>query len=182
MIRNTIIAGLGLLLLLTVTHSQATQLNLANDRQTGQQMATTKLSDTAVVPVQAATPSTVSVAQPAVAKAPEPAPVVNGCDAVFNLASQYTDWSPTIMTRIANAESGCRFDAVGDGHLAFYNAAGTLIGMSCGPWQVRVLDGRPSCAQLQDPQITVEWAHRIYLSQGFSAWSVCTSGKAACYN
>lgn len=175
MLRNTITAGLGFLLLFTIT--QTPTPTPTRHLSTTNQTTTPAQEPSAPAPVEVAT---VVPAKPAPVKPPKP--VANGCEAVYNLATQYTDWSPHVMTRIAQAESGCRFNAVGDGHLTYYNASGKLIGMSCGPWQVRVLDGRPSCAQLQQPQVSVEWAHKIYLSQGLSAWSVCNNGKARCYN
>jgi hypothetical protein len=72
------------------------------------------------------------------------------------------------MIEVMRLESGCRPDAVGDTHLLINEHQG----MSCGLFQVRVLDGRPSCESLKNPKTNIEWAYKIYKEQGLRAWSV----------
>lgn len=76
------------------------------------------------------------------------------------------------MMAIMEAESGCTATAVGDN----YAIAG-LLAPSCGIFQIRTLEGRPSCETLKDPSTNIEWAHKIYTGQGLAAWSVFSSGK-----
>lgn len=101
-----------------------------------------------------------------------PKPALTGCDAVRAAASKYT-WDIETVVRIAKAESGCNTNAVGDD----YPIAG-LHAPSCGAFQIRTLAGRPSCSELKDLSINIEWAWKI--SNGgtnFRPWSVYTSGK-----
>lgn len=100
------------------------------------------------------------------------APVaVGGCEAFRAIVSEF-DWDVRIMMAIMEAETHCRPDAVGDN----YVIAG-LYAPSCGLFQIRTLQGRPSCEALKDPRTNVEWAHKIYKGQGLRAWSVFTNGK-----
>lgn len=111
----------------------------------------------------------------------DPAPVkppvtpVTGCEAVKAEASKYPDWDPTVMTAIAQAESGCRFDATGDGHLT-YQQDGRTYGYSVSVLQVRILPGREAC-DAHDLKINIECGHRIWQGQGYGAWSVYNNGK-----
>lgn len=71
------------------------------------------------------------------------------------------------------AESGCNSDAVGDNY-----PINGLLAPSCGLYQIRTLQGRPTCEQLHDPAINIEWAYKI--SNGgsnWNPWSVFTNGK-----
>jgi len=79
------------------------------------------------------------------------------------------------MTAIAQAESGCRYDATGDGHLT-YQIDGRTYGYSVSVLQVRILPGREGC-DAHDIKVNVECAHRIWKGQGYGAWSVYNSGK-----
>ena len=91
------------------------------------------------------------------------APVAAGCEIAYN----------NIMRAICMAESGGRHDAVGDN----YVIAG-LYAPSCGLMQIRTLAGRPSCDELKDPKVNMEWAWKIS-NQGtnWTPWSVYTNGK-----
>jgi hypothetical protein len=81
---------------------------------------------------------------------------------------------------IAKAESGMRADAVGDGHLTFWKN-GKEMGMSCGVFQVRVLEGRPDCETLKDSKENIKYAKQIYDRVGWSAWSAYKNGKYLSY-
>ncbi|MFE7720117.1 hypothetical protein ACFU44_13870 [Nocardia rhizosphaerihabitans] len=80
------------------------------------------------------------------------------------------------MLAIMQAESSCNPDAIGDATLTF-QGEGRTEGMSCGLLQIRVLRGRPSCDVLRDVTTNVDWAYRIYKSQGYQAWSTWSNGK-----
>jgi hypothetical protein len=118
----------------------------------------------------------------AVAPKTDPAPVitppatpVTGCEAVRQEASKYPDWDINLITAIAKAESGCRHNATGDGHLT-YQANGRTYGYSVSVLQVRILPGREACDS-HDIKINVQCAHKIWKGQGYAAWSVYNSGK-----
>ena len=91
---------------------------------------------------------------------------------VKQAVSRWTDWDINTMVAIAKAESNCRTDAVGDTTLTFQKNNRTY-GYSIGALQVRILPGREWC----ESGDYYECAHRIWLSQGLSAWSVVTNGK-----
>lgn len=119
---------------------------------------------------------------------PEPVyTVTGGCEQYRALVSQYSDWDVATMLAIMHYESldaegglpnavPCNYNAIGDTTLTFYED-GELRGMSCGLAMVRVLRGRPNCEQLHDPKFNIEWAHRVYLGQGYSAWSIYNNGR-----
>lgn len=94
----------------------------------------------------------------------KPAPVKRaGCEVAYN----------NIMRAICMAESGGRSDAVGDN----YVIAG-IYAPSCGLMQIRTLAGRPSCEELKDPEVNMEWAWRIS-NQGtnWTPWTVYINGS-----
>ena len=114
--------------------------------------------------------------QPAPQPAPTPAPgpsagVPGDCQSYRPLVAKY-DWSVEVALAVMRAESGCNPAAIGDRHIP---------PVSCGLFQVRTLDGRPSCEALQDPATNVEWAHKIFASGGWRHWSVCNNGIVSCY-
>lgn len=76
------------------------------------------------------------------------------------------------MVAISQAESNCREDAVGDTTLT-YEESGRTYGYSVGALQVRILPGREWC----EGGDYYACAHEIYLSQGYNAWSVYSSGR-----
>ena len=86
--------------------------------------------------------------------------------------SRWSDWDINTMVAISQAESHCRADAVGDTSLT-YQQNGRTYGYSVGALQVRILPGREWC---EDGDY-YECAHKIWLGQGYNAWSVYTSGK-----
>lgn len=104
-----------------------------------------------------------------------PAPIQHpkGCENYRQLISQY-NWNVNVMLQIASAESGCNPYAVGDNY-----AIRGLHAPSCGLFQIRTLSGRPSCEALKDPATNVAWAYKIYMGQGYGAWSVCKT-KVSC--
>lgn len=73
---------------------------------------------------------------------------------------------------VLQAESHCRTDAVGDTWVI-----GGLYAPSCGLFQVRTLEGRPSCDELKDPATNIAWAWKLYNSpRGWTHWSVYNNG------
>lgn len=105
---------------------------------------------------------------------PEPITHPTGCEHYRQLISQY-NWNVNVMLQIASAESGCNPYAVGD--------TWTINGLyapSCGLFQVRTLAGRPDCESLKDPATNIAWAYKIYMGQGYPAWSVCRT-KVSCW-
>ena len=108
----------------------------------------------------------------------KPKPVVTypkGCENYRSLVTEYFGSKADTFLRIARAESGCNPAAVGD----TYPING-LYAPSCGLFQIRTLSGRPTCTALKNPRTNVEWAYKIYQSQGFNAWTVCRT-KVSCY-
>ena len=82
-----------------------------------------------------------------------------------------------IALAICKAESGCREEAIGDGHLTF-EKDGVEYGKSYGVFQIRHLPGRPSPSELLNADFNIEYAYKIFKSWGgYNAWSVYTSGK-----
>lgn len=115
--------------------------------------ATTKVQE---IQDQTVTPVTTSVA-----------PDCNSYDALIieNFGSENLITAKAIM----RAESGCRSDAVGDGHIT-YVQNGVTYGMSCGLFQIRHLPGRPSCEQMKTPSENIIYAGHLFASQGWKPW------------
>lgn len=101
-----------------------------------------------------------------------------GCENYRNLVSQY-NWNVDVALNVMRAESGCNPNAVGDGHLTYWQD-GTKYGMSCGMFQVRFLPGRPSCSEMQVPEKNIAYAYALYKANGWRPWSVCANGKVNC--
>lgn len=79
------------------------------------------------------------------------------------------------MTAISKAESNCRVEARGDGHLT-YKKNNRIYGYSLSVMQVRIVEGREHC-DTNDLKVNVACAHKIWQNQGYKAWSVYTNGK-----
>ncbi len=140
--------------------------------------------------IPAETPPVVEQVQtdpaPAPVESPQPAPepvqevkkVVatypKGCETYRELISQY-DWNIDVALKVMQAESGCNPHAIGDNRVI-----GGIYAPSCGLFQIRTLQGRPSCEQLQNPTTNVEWAYKLYWASGWKPWSVCRT-KVSCY-
>ena len=107
---------------------------------------------------------------------PVPSPIVHptGCDNYVAEIAKYA-WNQTVAINVMSAESGCNPYAVGDNY-----PINGLHAASCGLFQIRTLSGRPDCESLKDPATNVAWAYKVYLSQGWGAWSVCRT-KVSCY-
>lgn len=116
---------------------------------------------------------------------PKPEPVVQkpvqptyapsgGCEQYRSIVSRY-DWDTRLMLAIMQAESGCRSNATGDTSITYY-ANGRQYGYSVSLLQVRILPGRERC-DTHDPAVNIDCAYGIWKGQGYSAWSVYTSGK-----
>jgi hypothetical protein len=76
-----------------------------------------------------------------------------------------------VALAIAKSESGLNPLAIGDLPIIFLRN-NQLMGMSCGLFQIRVLEGRPDCKKLQDIDTNIEWAKKLYDdSNGFIPWS-----------
>lgn len=103
-----------------------------------------------------------------------------GCAAVRAEVAKYGEWNVALMTAISEAESSfrgkpCDVEAQGDGHLT-YQLNGRTYGYSVSVFQVRILPGREHC-DVKDIAVNVKCAHAIWQGQGYTAWSVYTSGK-----
>lgn len=107
-------------------------------------------------------------------------PKLTGCAAVRAEVAKYGEWNVALMTAISEAESSfrgkpCDVNAQGDGHLT-YQLNGRTYGYSVSVFQVRILPGREHC-DVKDITVNAKCAHAIWQEQGYSAWSVYTSGK-----
>lgn len=89
-----------------------------------------------------------------------------GCETYRHMVAQY-DWNVDTMMYAMQKESGCNPNAVGDN----YVIAG-VYAPSCGLLQIRTLQGRPDCESLKNPTTNIEWAYKIWQSQGYRAWTV----------
>lgn len=92
------------------------------------------------------------------------------CDAHDKLLARYFGDDIRIAKAVMQAESGCRTDAVGDGHIT-YVQNGVTYGMSCGLFQIRFLPGRPNCKDMQDASKNIAYAASMYKAQGWYPWS-----------
>lgn len=70
--------------------------------------------------------------------------------------------------------SGCESvnftDFIGDEHLTYWEN-GIEYGKSYGPFQIRYLPGRPSPEQLLDPVFNTNYAHGMFVTQGWQPWT-----------
>ena len=98
--------------------------------------------------------------------------MVEPCGKVRQNVARWADWDVAVMVAIAQAESNCREDALGDTSLT-YSQNGRNYGYSVGPLQVRILPGREWC----ETGDYYDCAHNIWKSQGYKAWSVYTNGR-----
>jgi hypothetical protein len=114
-------------------------------------------------------------ADPAPDPVKPPAIPVTGCEAVRAEAAKYPGWDAGLITAIAEAESHCRAEARGDGHLT-YIVAGREYGYSVSALQVRILEGREHC-DAYDISVNVKCAYAIWRGQGYEAWSVYNNGR-----
>ena len=74
-----------------------------------------------------------------------------------------------VATAIAFSESGLK-NVKGDILLEFIHE-GKVMGHSCGIFQIRVLNGRPTCEELMDVDTNIDYAYKIFQRFGFSPWS-----------
>lgn len=77
------------------------------------------------------------------------------------------------MIKIAKCESQLQSHRIGDTDLTF-TKNGKEYGKSYGIFQVRHLEGRPEPSQLLDPMFNIEYAKKIFDSQGLNAWYYCS--------
>ncbi len=106
---------------------------------------------------------------------PKTPPISRDCAEYVHLLKQY-DWDVEIACEIIKHESNFNPNAVGDTHLKINDHQG----MSCGLFQIRVLDGRPDCDTLKNVKTNIEWAYKLYQENYWSPWSVCKNGKVKC--
>lgn len=175
-----VIAGLLSAALVLLTDKPPTQ-NLNNsvasvETQTVQAKANETKTDISQEPSPQPPKATVS----AQAKVEVPAPShPKGCENYRSLVSQY-NWNVNVALNVMRAESGCNPSAIGDGHLTYYQN-GIKYGMSCGMFQVRILPGRPSCNEMQNPELNIAKAYQLYAAGGWKHWTVCNKGIVSCY-
>jgi hypothetical protein len=100
-----------------------------------------------------------------------------GCEKWRHLVQKYK-WEKNIAMAVMQAESGCIENRIGDDY-----PINGLHRASCGLFQVRTLDGRPTCKQLQSASTNVEWAYKIYTAaknrgqNPWTPWSVYNNGQ-----
>lgn len=113
-----------------------------------------------------------------VAPAPKPLPKTQPSGSCEAEIAKY-DWNQNTALAVARAESGLRPHAV--------NNNPRTKDYSVGCFQVNIYGSnaksRPSEAQLKNPAVNVQFAHKIYKSNGSSfigQWGVCRN-KVKCY-
>lgn len=94
--------------------------------------------------------------------------------------TKYSEWNHKVAHAVMMAESTNDARAVGDTTLTFVQD-GITYGASYGCFQIRYLPGRPTPEKLLDPVFNVEYAHNMYMSQGWTPWSAYNNGKYAKY-
>lgn len=158
--------------------ANATPIN--NQESTQPEMVETMIQVDTTTPI----PTVTEIVETAPATIPEPEqtpkakPAVIhpiGCENYRQLISQY-EWNVDVALNVMRAESGCNPNAKGDNRVI-----GGIYAPSCGLFQIRTLQGRPTCEQLQDPATNIEWAFKLYRASGWKPWSVCNTGKVSCY-
>lgn len=98
------------------------------------------------------------------------------CDSFDSLIAENFGAENLITAKaVMRAESSCRTDAVGDGHITFVQD-GVTYGMSCGLFQIRYLPGRPTCEQMKNPSENIRYAGQLFKGQGFYPWSAYKNG------
>lgn len=102
------------------------------------------------------------------------------CEAYRSIIERYfpADAVDTAL-KVAEAESNCNSDRVGDKHLTYWKE-GKLLGMSCGLLQVRLFIDRPSCEELKNPEVNIAYSAHLYEKNGWSPWSTCLNGQVDC--
>lgn len=94
-----------------------------------------------------------------------------GCAQYLPLVEKY-DWDARIALAVMEAESHCKTDAVGDTW-----EIGGIVAPSCGLMQVRTIaEWRGTCEQLHNPEFNIDIAYKVYVGQGWKAWSVFNNG------
>jgi hypothetical protein len=115
-------------------------------------------------------------APPPPKEAPKPTySPIGGCEQYRSELAKYPGWDVRTMLAIMQAESSCRSDATGDGHIK-YIQNGREYGYSVSLLQVRILPGREACDS-HDPIVNIQCAHGIWKGQGYRAWSVYSNQK-----
>lgn len=89
-------------------------------------------------------------------------------DSVNSLVEKYFGEEKEIALAVMKAESQGDPSRIGDKHLVY---ADGRYGMSCGLFQIRVLQGRPSCDELLDAEFNVKYAYEMYQKSGWHPWS-----------
>lgn len=97
------------------------------------------------------------------------------CNAYDKLLARHFGDDIGIAKAVMQAESGCRADAVGDGHLT-YIQDGVTYGMSCGLFQIRYLPGRPNCSEMHDASKNIRYAATMFKASGWQPWSAFLNG------
>lgn len=94
--------------------------------------------------------------------------MVSDCSLVNNY-----DWDTRIAFAVCMAESRGVSTAVGDDY-----PINGLHARSCGLFQLRTLEGRPSCEELFDPNTNMDWAYKISGNgSNFKPWTMYTNGE-----
>lgn len=116
-----------------------------------------------------ATPAPVEVA----VKPPEPP--AQGCEAVRAEASKYSGWDVNLITAIATSESRYHKCIPTEHNMTMSENHGVCVG-SYGALQVGCVHYREG-ENPNDLATNVAVAHRVWLAQGYTAWTEYKNGR-----
>jgi hypothetical protein len=71
------------------------------------------------------------------------------------------DWPVEEALQICKGESHGNTTAVGDRNTSR---------VSCGIFQIRIYSGRPTCEELKNPELNIQWAYKLWLQSGWRPW------------
>lgn len=96
------------------------------------------------------------------------------CDSFSREVKKY-DWNTTTAMNVISAESSCNPEALNadDQH--------TGCNGSYGLFQIACVHSN-NTSELYDPTINIQTAYKVYTTQGWNAWGVCTDGRAGVCN
>jgi hypothetical protein len=124
-------------------------------------------------PPPAPTPTPAPIAPPRPVVAPPKPVVAAGPGNYDGLLQAHFGSAWTAARAVMMCESGSRADAIGDGHLTYWQN-GVKYGFSVGLMQIRYLPGRPDPSLLLNPEFNIRHAAGMWKAQGYRfhpAWT-----------